>query len=219
MQLFSRFGILGIRFLIMVWGESVSVRTGLLAILIVGPAYGFQLHGELASRTAGRRRVNAGQIYGTLDRLLTQGAIESAGITEDGLPLYRLTPVGRTEALGWIVGTDSAVGDEWDDLVDRVLLATSLPRTGRSDDIDALSIIASNRSRWIRSHNDARLGTVVTAQDRLAAAAASALADAALLWLDEAERRLLAEKPGAFGRGFSEERPRRGRRPASTVGS
>lgn len=193
----------------------MSVRTSLLAILIIGPAYGFQLHGELAARTAGRRRVNAGQIYATLDRLATQTAIESAGTTEDGLPLYRLTRSGRAEAVEWMRGTDSAVGDEWDDLLDRVLIATSLPRADDDDDINALSIIAGNRSRWSLRQNNARLGSVVTAQDRLAVAAASALADAALLWLDETERQLVSAEPGAFGRGYSEERPRRGRRPAA----
>ena len=56
----------------------MSVRSSLLAILTMGPAYGFQLHGELAVRTAGRRSVNVGQIYATLERLVVQGAVESA---------------------------------------------------------------------------------------------------------------------------------------------
>lgn len=192
----------------------MSVRTSLLAILTIGPAYGFQLHGELAARTAGRRRVNVGQIYGTLERLVAQAAIESAGTTDDGLPLYRLTSVGRAEAVAWLSGTDSAVGDEWDDLVDRVLIATSLPRTGHADDVDAGTIIAGYRARWATRRNTAPLGGLVTGQDRLAVAAASALADAALGWLDEVERQLSTCEPGSGERGLSEERPRRGRRPA-----
>lgn len=185
----------------------MSVRSGLLVILTIGPAYGFQLHGELQSRTAGRRTVNVGQIYGTLDRLVTQGAVESAGTTADGLPLYRLTDLGRAEALTWLCDTGSPVGEEWNDLVDRVLLASSLP------DVDVPRIIAGYRTRWRRVGD----GAALTGQDRLAASAASALAVAALAWLDEAEAALAGEPAGTFQRELSHARPRRGRRPAAGV--
>ena len=191
------------------------MRTSLLAILTIGPAYGFQLHGELTARTAGRRRVNVGQIYGTLERLSCQGAIESAGTTDDGLPLYRLTAGGRAEALEWLHNTESSVGDEWDDLVDRVLIASSLPTS--TSTVDARAIIAANRARWMTRHAAAALGSTSTGQDRLAVSAASALASAALLWLDEAERQLLSGEPDSFRRGLREDRPRRGRRPAAVT--
>jgi DNA-binding PadR family transcriptional regulator len=183
----------------------VSVRSALLAILTIGPAYGFQLHGELASRTAGRRSVNVGQIYGTLDRLVKQRAVESAGTTPDGLPLYRLTGPGRTEALDWLHSTQSAPGDEWNDLLDRVLLASSLPG------IDALGVIRANRDHWQHvTPLEARDG-----QERLAATASVALANAALSWLEHAETTLTADPDDSFSRELSNDRPRRGRRPAA----
>lgn len=185
----------------------MSVRSSLLVILTIGPAYGFQLHGELQSRTAARRTVNVGQIYGTLERLVNQGAVESAGVTDDGLPLYRLTDAGRAEALGWLHDTTSPAGEEWNDLVDRVLLATSLP------DADALDVIAGYRARW----SAPRGGAGLTGQDRLAAGAASALADAALAWLNDAEASLAGDLADGFRREFGHERPRRGRRPAGTA--
>lgn len=185
----------------------MSVRSGLLVILTIGPAYGFQLHGELQSRTAGRRTVNVGQIYGTLDRLVTQGTVESAGSTDDGLPLYRLTDAGRDEALSWLFDTGSPVGEEWSDLVDRVLLASSLP------DADALGLIADYRAHWQRPRDE----VATTGQDRLAAAAASALARAALAWLDEAQAALAGDAAAAFRRELSQARPRRGRRPAAAA--
>jgi DNA-binding PadR family transcriptional regulator len=186
----------------------VSVRSSLLAILTLGPAYGFQLHGELHSRTAGRRTVNAGQIYGTLDRLVRHGAIESAGTTVDSLPLYRLTEAGREEAVAWLSSTESAIGEEWNDLVNRVLIASSLRAT------DALAVVAAYRARWEEAGSDDRAGTSrTTGQERLAAMADRALASAALAWLDEAGAQLAAD-PGAFARDFDTERPRRGRRPA-----
>lgn len=185
----------------------MSVRSSLLVILTIGPAYGFQLHGELLSRTAGRRTVNVGQIYGTLERLVKQGTVESAGATDDGLPLYRLTAAGHTEALVWLHDTHSAIGEEWNDLVDRVLIASSLPA------VDVLGVIAAYRERWEGAGDRVAL----TGQDRLAAAAASALAAAALAWLDEAEASLTNDRVGSFRRELSNERPRRGRRPAATL--
>jgi DNA-binding PadR family transcriptional regulator len=184
----------------------VSVRSSLLAILTMGPAYGFQLHGELHSRTAGRRNVNVGQIYGTLDRLVRHGAVESAGTTTDSLPLYRLTDDGHTEALAWLHSTESSPGEEWSDLVDRVLIASSLPA------IDALAVVSAYRERW-----ETRPGTrAESGQERLAALADRSLASAALDWLDQAEAALSAE-PTSFARDFSTERPRRGRRPAAVA--
>lgn len=187
----------------------MSVRSALLAILTIGPAYGFQLHGELASRTAGRRTVNVGQIYGTLDRLIRQDVVESAGATPDGLPLYQLTRSGREEALDWLHATDSSPGDEWSDLVDKVLIASSLP------DVDAMAVVAAYREHW-EAVGDAEPPTG-SGQDKLAAQAGQTLATAALAWLDEVENHLASDREGALRREFSAEKPRRGRRPAVPV--
>jgi len=192
----------------------VSVRNSLLAILTMGDAYGFQLHGELDARTAGRRRVNVGQIYSTLERLVVQGAVESAGSTSDGLPLYRLTDLGHTEAVTWLHGTHSATGDDWDEMLDRVLIASSLPQ------IDAIGIVHRYREAWA-----ARVATtgpgLPSGQLRLASAADAAQAHAALSWLDTVGTLLQAssspsagEDSPVFHREFSVERPKRGRRPS-----
>ncbi|HYI32878.1 MAG TPA: PadR family transcriptional regulator [Glaciibacter sp.] len=188
----------------------MSVRNALLAILTIGPAYGFQLHGELASRTAGRRSVNAGQIYGTLDRLIRQDVVESAGATPDGLPLYRLTRSGRAEALDWLHRTDSSPGEEWSDLLDRVLIASSLP------EVDAMTVVAAYREYW--EAVGARNPPSVSGQDRLAAQAGLSLANAALAWLDEVETHIVSDDEGALSRVFDTDKPRRGRPPAVPVG-
>ena len=196
----------------------MSVRSCLLVILSIAPAYGFQLHAELSSRTAGRRNVNAGQVYGTLERLVKQGVVESAGTTEDGLPLYRATATGLSEASAWLTATESAVGEEWNDLVDRVLLASSLP------DVDVLGIIAHYRRHWQAdlaafdpaAGHDPALGVKRVpgaGQELLGAGARRALATAALSWLDSSERALGAA-PGEFEHGLNLQKPRRGRRPA-----
>ena len=204
----------------------MSVRSCLLAILTIGPAYGFQLHGELESRTAGRRAVNVGQIYGTLERLVKQGSVESAGTTEDGLPLYRISALGQAEALHWLTVTESAPGDEWNDLVDRVLIAASLPDP-QALGIDARSIVAGYRRSWQAVAERAVVGSVsMTAvstasarigAERLASEARAALAAAALSWLRDVDA-LLADSPSdALRHGLNDVRPRRGRRPAAVA--
>ena len=187
----------------------MSVRSSLLAILTMGPAYGFQLHGELAERTAGRRSVNVGQIYSTLERLVGQGAVEPAGSTSDGLPLYRLTAAGRTEALAWLGGTDSGPGAEWNDMLDRVLIASSLP------EVDLGPVLAGYRTAWrVRLDRDGEPGGSIgnTGQDQLGRAAQDLQARAALAWLDT-----VAGTGVPLHRGQSQLRPKRGRRPATSA--
>jgi DNA-binding PadR family transcriptional regulator len=191
----------------------VSVRSSLLAILTMGPAYGFQLHGELDARTAGRRTINVGQIYGTLERLMAQGAVESAGSTPDGLPLYRLTEPGRAEAMSWLHDTSSTGGDDWNEMLERVLIASSLPH------VDAAAIVHSYRMAW--TNRPTRVaGGATGGQPALSAAADAAQARAAVAWLDEVRSLLAppsapATAPGGsrFHRELSLERPKRGRRP------
>lgn len=193
----------------------MAVRDALLVLLLDGPAYGFQLHAGLAPRTGGRREVNVGQTYATLDRLGAQGLIQPAGTTDDGLPLHRLTEAGREAAAGWLAGADAAGADPWHETIDRVLLALSLPT------IDARPVVTGEHQRWTERraaaaarHAEAGSGTGDrAASSALAALAADAeleMAEAALAWLDRARRAdgdSLAFAP-------SSERPRRGRRPS-----
>lgn len=204
----------------------MAVRDALLALLTAGPAYGFQLHGGLEARTGGRRQVNVGQTYATLERLGKQRLIEPAGVTDDGLPLYRLTARGEAAATAWFDGADASGADPWDETVDRVLIALSLP------DVDGLAVARAEIARWrvrrdgasaltsrpepaaaadgveLDADADAREAGAELA--RLAAAADVAVAEAALGWLEtvaaaSAER--LAFAPRAT-------RPKRGRRPS-----
>lgn len=199
----------------------MAVRDALLALLIAGPAYGFQLHGGLAARTGGRRTINVGQTYATLERLQKRGLVEPAGTTDDGLPLHRLTAAGAAAARAWLDGADAAGADPWDETVDRVLIARSLP------DVDAVGVVAAERTRWAarqeaasaspdRSSPAGSRDVDADASNRgeeqlagLAASADAARAGAALSWLDAvgAVERLPFAPPA--------ERPKRGRRPGA----
>lgn len=202
----------------------MAVRDALLALLTAGPAYGFQLHGGLAARTGGRRTINVGQTYATLERLQKQGLVEPAGTTDDGLPLHRLTAAGAGAAAAWLAGADAAGADPWDETVDRVLIARSLP------DVDAVGVIAAERERWVARRQQAsassdRPDSEASAEidggapgdagaDQLAGLAASAeaaRAEAVIVWLDavgSVERLPFAPRA---------ERPKRGRRPGAAT--
>jgi len=204
----------------------MAVRDALLSLLTAGPAYGFQLHGALESRTGGRRRVNVGQTYATIERATKAGLIESAGATPDGLPLHRLTKAGRGVVDAWLGGADAPGTDPWDETIDRVLVVASLPG------LDPSAVIADERGRWTARRDAAEAATNArpTGNDptkrepagnepagaqnelqRLAIAADIARAAAALDWLDVVGRAVSSDRKIAFAP--SDERPRRGRRP------
>jgi DNA-binding PadR family transcriptional regulator len=188
-------------------GVVVSVRDGVLAILTLGPAYGLQLHAELAERAPHRKPVNVGQIYGTLERLTKQDLVAVASTTDDGLPLYSLTPEGKSSARDWMHVPATDALPEWTDMLDQVLITSSL-------DAVAATALARDFRRWW----DGDLGTTrlslrevsLRHDQRLALVAREALAVAALAWVG-AVTAALANNDSL--RGYSVTRPKRGRRP------
>ncbi len=187
----------------------MSVRDGLLAILTLGPAYGLQLHAELASRTPHRKPVNVGQIYGTLERLAKAEQIDDAGTTDDGLPLYALTPGGLRSAELWMCEPVTDSLPEWTEMLDQVFVTSSLDAT-------AATRLAGAFRRW---WDDDLGATRRSLQDsdlrhdqRLALVAREAQAIAALAWIGAVTAELANND--SF-RGYSSIRPRRGRRPSA----
>lgn len=184
----------------------MSVRDGLIAILTLGPAYGLQLRSELASRAPHRGPVNVGQIYATLDRLRSQGLIEPAGVTSDGLPLHALTALGRQAADAWKMTPALDSLPEWTEMLDQVIVSTTL-------DPSAAMVLAEGYRRWWTTHLE-RVRDDLEVQDlatdgRLALLARQAQAVAALAWLGSATHALVDFD--TF-RPLSTEKPKRGRR-------
>ena len=184
----------------------MSVRDGILGILTLGPAYGLQLHAEFTARAPHRKPVNVGQVYGTLERLTTQGLVESAGVTEDGLPLYTLTASGRGAAAEWLTIPVTQSLPEWTEMLDQVLVAGSV------DPASALALSKSYRRWWEQDLlvTRERLTDEAAHALRLASLAREAQGVAALAWLGAAISDL-AELDTA--RALSSVRPKRGRRP------
>ncbi len=175
----------------------VSVRDALLAIMTLGDTYGLQLHSEFSTRASHRTTLNVGQVYSTLDRCTAAGLVESAGATDDSLPLSRLTAKGRDHAEAWM--SQPLPGDpHWEEMLDQLLITASIAPVRVPFLADAY------RRAWTRSVRD---------DGSLAGAATRALATAAIEWLRGAEPELSATRPHPL----ATERPRRGRRPARTA--
>jgi DNA-binding PadR family transcriptional regulator len=184
----------------------MSVRDGLLAILSLGPAYGLQLHSELAARSPHRGPVNVGQVYATLDRLVSRGLVASAGVTDDGLPLYTLSESGMRAQLGWRSRAAIDGVADWTEMLDQVIVVSTV-------DAAAARSLALQYRRWwqadaMAAGDELRLPDGTT-DARLALLARAAQASAAIGWLDEVLRSTLDSE-----RALSSVRPRRGRRPA-----
>ncbi len=189
----------------------VSVRDGLLTILSLGPAYGLQLHAELTSRAPHRGPVNVGQIYATLDRLGKQGLIRSSGVTNDGLPLYRLTEQGRRAVDTSRESAAVHTLPEWTEMLDQVIIESTIqPAT-------ALALARDYQAWWTEDSARVRLaldGGEHRSDVRLALLARQAQAVAAVAWLGSVSDALIQDDPS---RPYSADKPRRGRRPRAAV--
>ncbi|GMA27716.1 PadR family transcriptional regulator [Arenivirga flava] len=77
----------------------MHVRNGLLAVLLLGPAYTQQLAREYARRSGAP--INSGQVSGTLERLARDGMVEPAGTDGAGRRRHGLSLDGRSAVEAW----------------------------------------------------------------------------------------------------------------------
>ena len=175
----------------------MSIRQSLLAILELGPCYGYQLRLEFERRTAARSPLNVGQVYATLERLERDGLVVKHEPDEAGHVYYAITDEGRAAARAWLA--DPVPAPARDELAAKLALSLTLPGA------DPALLIAAQRA--LATASLARADEHATLAERLVADAHRFAAEAELLWLDSCER-LLAE---ASPYGLEAEPPRRGR--------
>jgi DNA-binding PadR family transcriptional regulator len=77
-------------------GRRHNVRAAVLALLAERPMHGYEMIGELESRTGGIWRPSPGSIYPTLQMLEDEGLIVAE--TDDGRKRFALSEAGREEA-------------------------------------------------------------------------------------------------------------------------
>ena len=167
----------------------MSVRHALLALLSEGPKYGLQLREEFEARTGEVWPLNVGQVYTTLQRLERDGLVESDGEPDEGPQKgFRITAAGGDELAGWLRTPPDLASPPRDELVMKVLVATTVPG------VDVHEVIQAHRrylvqlmQQWTRikeeeAGSDLNLALVVDAElFRL---------DAVVRWLDAADGRL-----------------------------
>lgn len=184
-------------------GGWMAVREALLTLLACQPMYGFQLHTELTARLPHRRGLNVGQSYTTLDRAQKSGLVATAGATEDGLPLFELTPAGRARVTEWL-SVASTTSPSVEESTDRVLLTASLGSQLPSRFGTLERLIASEHAAWqLVAAERAHASPLEAAELELQRVQASAVET----WL----RGIAAEPAEHFVLEVSAARPRRGR--------
>lgn len=170
------------------------MKYSVLAILDQIPTYGLAVRNELMRRQERRRQINVGQIYRTIERLVRDGLACHVDTTSDGLPLYAATDGGRDLVRQWTVTPQSDPMKPWEAMVGHVLLVRTLPGYPVRPLINAYNRVWSQL-----------LASVHESDQSLGAQAERELANAALAWLD------VANRAGDSPIPISTERPPRGR--------
>jgi DNA-binding PadR family transcriptional regulator len=179
----------------------MAIRECLLAILDLGPCYGYQLRLEFEERTGGTWSLNVGQVYTTLDRLerdrlATKGAADDAGHIR-----YAITSAGRAESSRWLTAAIERELGERDDLAVKVALAFTLPG------VDVAALLKTQRDATAASLDRLRASTSGSLSRDIVNDSLIRAAEAHLEWLGACERRLSDASPY----GISQEPPKRGR--------
>src|SRR5690625_296927 len=81
----------------------MSVKYGILTLLFHQENHGYELKIELESLLGIKGKINPGQIYTTLDRLIRDQLVSSAGIDDQERKLYKLEPEGEKELTRWLL--------------------------------------------------------------------------------------------------------------------
>lgn len=182
----------------------MSIRQALLAILALGPCYGYQLRLEFERRTGASAPLNVGQVYTTLDRLERDALVVKHEPDALGHIFYAITDAGRADAREWL--TAPVLTPSRDELAAKLALALTLPGA------DAERFIAAQREAAMKAL--ARQPKGVTLEQQLVAEANTLAIEAQLTWLDRCETLLARAEPY----GLEVEPPRRGR-PATAAAS
>jgi DNA-binding PadR family transcriptional regulator len=172
----------------------MSIRQGLLALLVDGPRHGYQLRQEFDSRTGSTWPLNVGQVYTTLARLSRDGLVEETGDGDESHRLYDLTPGGRAAVAEWFATPVQLPDRPRDELAIKIALAAETPG------VDLAAVIQAQRTATVTAMQDytrlkadadpdADLGWLLILDSLLYQA------EAEVRWLDACEHRLSRNRP------------------------
>lgn len=114
----------------------MTIQQGILAVLSLGEAHGYQIRAELSTRAGQAWDLNLGQIYQSLARLERDGLIESTG-REEQRQSYRITPSGLNEVKDWLSRATVRGLSNRDELILKLSLSVTLPGVRVAELLDA----------------------------------------------------------------------------------
>jgi DNA-binding PadR family transcriptional regulator len=168
------------------------VRNGLLALLLRGPMYGYQLRAEFEASTGTTWPLNVGQVYTTLARLERDGLVVPVGDADaEGRVTYQLTDAGREEVGRWFATPVARQSRPRDELAIKLAMAITTPG------VDVPHVIQAQRTATLRSLQEltklkAGADDVADAAWLLVLEAMIFQAEAEVRWLDHCETRVSA---------------------------
>jgi DNA-binding PadR family transcriptional regulator len=128
-------------------GDTMSVRMGVLALLVAEPGYGYQLRGEFEHRTGGSWPLNIGQVYTTLDRLERDGLVARGDADDDGHVVYTATDAGREAVATWFREPVPSKRGR-DELAIKFAIAVTVPG------VDVRNLVLVQRTSAVRALQD-----------------------------------------------------------------
>src|SRR3954447_16941818 len=166
------------------------VRNGLLALLLRGPMYGYQLRAEFEASTGTTWPLNVGQVYTTLARLERDGLVAALGDADaEGRVTYALTDAGREEVARWFATPVARQSRPRDELAIKLAMALTTPG------VDVQRVVQAQRTATLRSLQE--LTRLKVGADQVADAAWLLVleamifqAEAEVRWLDHCEMRV-----------------------------
>lgn len=81
----------------------MSVKHGILTLLFLEKRHGYDLKLELESLLGIKGKINPGQIYTTLDRLIRDQLVSEVGMDDQERKLYTLESEGEKELKKWLL--------------------------------------------------------------------------------------------------------------------
>ncbi|GGS58596.1 transcriptional regulator [Planobispora rosea] len=157
----------------------MAIRQGLLALLSMGPRYGYQLRTEFEASTGATWPLNIGQVYTTLSRLERDGLVAPGEQDDQGRVVYSITEAGRAELERWLSTPVTQSDRPRDELVIKLAMAV----TARAD---VRPVIQAQRTATMRT-----LQELVRAKRVNGAGAAQLLVLESMIFQAEAEQRWL----------------------------
>jgi DNA-binding PadR family transcriptional regulator len=180
-------------------GVAMSIRQGLLTLLVDGPRHGYQLRQEFDARTGATWPLNVGQVYTTLARLSRDGLVEETGDGDESHKVYALTRAGRSAVTDWFATPVLLPDRPRDELAIKLALAADTPG------VDLGAVIQAQRTATVEAMQDytrlkadadpeADVGWLLILDSLLFQA------EAEVRWLDTCEQRLRRDRsPRAAG--------------------